>query len=69
MHEQGIHGAKCVKHTTNDQYMINMNNYNDPKKKKRYSSKSKTTRKCNLGILSTLRVHTLYMNVKQCMNT
>ena len=24
------HGAKCIKHTTNDQNMINMNNYSDP---------------------------------------
>ena len=26
MHEQ----EKCIKHTTNDQNMINMNNYGDP---------------------------------------
>ena len=27
-----IHGAKCVKHTTNNQNMINMNNYGDSQK-------------------------------------
>ena len=26
------HGAKCVKHTTNDQNMKNMNNYGNPQK-------------------------------------
>ena len=26
------HGAKCVKHTTHDQNMINMNNCSDPQK-------------------------------------
>ena len=32
MHEQGTQGAKCVKHATNDQNMIDMNNYGDPQK-------------------------------------
>ena len=27
-----IYGKICVKHTTNDQNMINMNNYGDPEK-------------------------------------
>ena len=30
MHEQDTHRAKCVNHITNDQNMINMNNYGDP---------------------------------------
>ena len=31
-HEQGTHREKCVNHTTNDQNMINKNNYGDPQK-------------------------------------
>ena len=37
MHDQcmtnawiSTHGEKCIKHNTNDQNMINMNNYGDP---------------------------------------
>ena len=32
MHEQGPHGAKCVKHATNNQNMINMHNHGNPQK-------------------------------------
>ena len=32
MHEQGTHKAKCVKHATNDQNMMNMYNHVNPQK-------------------------------------
>ena len=32
MHEQGTHGAKCVKHITNNQNMTNMHNHGSPQK-------------------------------------
>ena len=32
MHKQGPHGAKCVKHATNNQNMINMHNHGNPQK-------------------------------------
>ena len=70
MHDQcmtnawiSTHGEKCIKHNTNDQNMINMNNYGDPQSlvliriqnmvipKVWYSLESKTTTKCHLGIL------------------
>ena len=68
MHEQGIHGAKCVKHTTNDQYMINMSNYNDPKNKIGTHQSPKQRENAIWAFYQTLRVHTLHMYVKQCMN-
>ena len=32
MHEQGTHKAKCVKHATNNQNMINIDNHGNPQK-------------------------------------
>ena len=32
MHEQGTYEAKCVKHVTNNQNMINMHNHGNPQK-------------------------------------
>ena len=65
MHEQGPHEAKCVKHITNGQYMINMHNHGSPQNW--YSSESKTENFI-WAFYQTLRVYILHMNVKQCMN-
>ena len=66
IHEQGTQGAKCIKHTTNDQNMINMNNYGDPQKLVFISPKQ--WENVIWAFYQTLRVHTLHMYVKQCMN-
>ena len=65
-HEQGTHGAKCANHTTNDQNMINMNNYGDTQKL--VLIKVQKSEKIPKAFYQTLRVHTLHMYVKQCMN-
>ena len=62
-----IHGAKYAKHTTNDQYMINMHNYDNPQSLVLIGIQN--NEKLSFGhFVKHLRVHTLYMYVKQCMN-
>ena len=56
-------GSKCVKHTTNDQNMINI-----VIPKVWYSLKSKTTQKCHLGILSNTWYALVKLTCKQYMN-
>ena len=67
MHEQGTHGAKCVKYATNDQNMINMHNNGNPQKIGTHRS-LKQQENVIWTFYQTLRVHTLHMYVKQCMN-
>ena len=61
------HGEKCIKYTTNDQNMININNYGDPHNLVliRVQNKQQNT---IWTFYQTHRVHTLYRYVKQCMN-
>ena len=61
------HGEKCVKYTTNDQNMINMNNYGNPKKLVLIGVQ-KSEKNTIEVFYQTLRVHTLHMYDKQCMN-
>ena len=67
MHEQGPHGAKCVKHATNNQNMINMHNHGNPPKNDNYRS-PKQRENVIWTFYQTLRAHTLHMYVRQCMN-
>ena len=67
MHEQGTHGAKCVRHSTNDQNMINMHNNGNPQKIGTHRS-PKQQENANWTFYQTIRVHTLHIYVKQCMN-
>ena len=61
------HEAKCVKHTINDKYMINMHNYDNPQSLVLIGIQN--NEKLSFGhFVKHLRVHTLYMYVKQCMN-
>ena len=64
---QSTHGAKCVNHTTNDQNIINMNNYGDLQKLVLIEVQ-KSEKNIIEAFYQTLRVHTLHMYVKQCMN-
>ena len=67
IHEQSTHGANCVNHTINDQNMINMNNYGwSPKIGTHWSPKE--WKNIIKAFYQTLKMHTLYMYVKQCMN-
>ena len=71
---QSTHGAKCVKHTTNDQNMLNMNKYvktqnliligvqESEKKKKHTHTHPKE------AFYQKPNVHTLYIYDEQCMN-
>ena len=61
------HKEKCVKHTTNDQNMINMHNHGNPQKLVLIEIQ-KSEKNIIEAFYQTLRVHTLHMYVKQCMN-
>ena len=59
------HGAKCIKHTTNDQNMINMNNYDDPQNLILIGVQ-KQRENAIWALYQTLRVYILHMYDKQC---
>ena len=58
-----IHGAKYAKHTTNDQYMINMHNHSNTQEL--VLIEVQNNEKIQFGhFMKHLRVHTLHMYVK-----
>ena len=62
-----IHGAKYAKHTTNDQNMINIHNHGNSQKLVLIGVQN--NKKMPFGhFIKHLRVHTLYIYIKQCMN-
>jgi len=61
------HGAKCVKHTTNGQNMINMNNYGNPQKLVLIGVQESAKNTIKV-FYQTPRVHSLHMYDEQCMN-
>ena len=54
-------GAKCVKHTTNDQSMLNMNKYGKSQKLVLIGFQME-------AFCQTPRMYTLYTYDEQCMN-
>ena len=61
------HGGKCIKHTTNDQNMINMNNYGNPQNLVLIEV-PKNEKKTTETFYQTSSMHALHICDEQCMN-